>query len=180
MLNGKKRLTDMPPPPPNSTPRIQNVKYADVIWQNRHQGHLITIFLHTLIHLRCLCHLFSCPIAAPPCSLQHLQHPLLSPRTNAPNHPSRNQKPRPPAAAAAAGQTLSTHRSSPPLPLFSPPNSAPPSPTTNPKPKFLRRRQTRSKFDGKRWKLDNVRCPKNVFRGVPKARWRDRFVGWCV
>lgn len=131
----------LPPPPPNSTPADSNCKYADVIWQNRHQGHFkLLVHCYILFPYICVCvPSFSvAPIAAPqPCSLQHLQgiliHPLLNRRTNPANHPS--QKPRPPvAAAAAAAQTLSTHRSCPPLPLFSPRNSAPRSLTTNPKP----------------------------------------------
>lgn len=120
---------------------------------------------------------------------------MITSRHN-PSHPinPRSQKPRlPPAPAAPAAQTLSTPLSYLHPPLFSPRNSALPSLTTKPKPKprpilILTMEDTlqqpptptRKRRDGKRWRTDYGRCLKNVFRGVPRARWGDRFVGCFV
>lgn len=125
--------------------------------------------------------------------------PRLPPETltnrHNPNHliNPRSQKPRLLPAPAAAAQTLSTPLSYLHPPLFSPRNSALPSLTTSPKPRprpililimedTLQQppTPTRKRRDGKRWRIDYGRCPKNVFRGVPRARWGDRFVGCFV
>lgn len=113
MLNGKKRLTDMPPPPPNSTPRIQNVKYADVIWQNRHQGHLITIFLHTLIHLRCRVPFIQLPHRRPT-----MQPPASS--TSSSQSPDQSSQPSQPEPETPATGSSSSSRSNPLYPSILP------------------------------------------------------------
>lgn len=125
-----------------------------------------------------------CSPRRPPGMITNRHHPshLINPRS---------QKPRlPPAPAApAAAQTLSTPLSYLHPPLFSPRNSALPSLTTKPKPILILIMEdtlqqpptpTRKRRDGKRWRIDYGRCPKNVFRGVPRARWGDRFVGCFV